>query len=876
MLCIIDSSGLIYRNYFAIRGLSTKSGESTGALFGFIRSILKLRQMFMSEHIVSVFDGPDNKRARLALYPEYKAHRKPTPPDLIKQIEEAKRFCSLIGLPMLSIAGVEADDTIATLTKKALEAGKEVTICSADKDLMQLIDTNVKIIDPMHDFDVIDEKKAEEKWGLPPKKLADYLALIGDASDNIPGVSGLGPKGALQLLQTYGSLEGVLNNAENITGKRGETIRNEIEIARLSRKLVSLIEDVDVPFDENTYLWKSTPLDPLNDFYREKEFFSLMSGEDIKTPPSSTLHLIVKPDECTQGLKQLTEKDPICVDCETTSLDQMSADLVGCGLGIDPKDVYYIPANAEMHKEAILHFLKEALDNRPLIGHNLKYDLHILKRYGVTHLTPYFDTLLASYLLNAHERRHGLDILAKRYFNKDMIPIESLIGSGKNTQTIDKAPIEDVARYCGDDVEYTLRLYKELHIELQKRGLERLFFDIEMPIVPILQKMETNGVYINTQDIHVLLNEVQKELSQLEDEIHLLAGHPFTITSPKQLSAVLFEELKLPKGRKTQTSYSTSSDILEGLVDKHPIATKLLSFRSLEKLRSTYLEVLPGMVNPTTGRVHAHFNQTGTATGRLSCTDPNLQNIPIRTELGKKIRKSIQAQKPGWKLLSADYSQIELRILAHMCCDPNLLKAFQEGLDVHKATAAELFGVSLEMVTEEMRRKAKAVNFGVIYGQQAYGLAQQLQIPVAEAQHFINHYFQQYKHIHGFVEELKEKARKTGRAQTLTNRERILPDISNSNFTIRSAQERLAINTPFQGTAADIIKMAMIAVDRWMAKQKTQGVMILQIHDELLFEIPDDEVHLFETEIPKLMSGVMELKVPLVVDVAVGKNWGEC
>jgi len=870
VLSIIDASGLIYRTFFAIRGLSTKSGEATGALFGFIRSLVKLRELCPTTHAVAVFDGPDNKRARLDIYPEYKAHRKPTPPELIKQIEEAKRFCTLFGLPLLNISGVEADDTIATLAKWGQDK-EEISICSADKDLMQLVSPKVHIIDPMHDFEVIDEKKALEKWGIPPSLLGDFLALTGDSSDNIPGVSGLGPKGALQLLQTYGSLDGILNNADSISGKRGETIRKEKSLALLSKKLVTLIDTVPIPNDLSWYAWKEPSQPALNEFYKEKEFFSMMEGEKMEAPTQSELHILSTEEELKNALPKLRGKNPLCVDCETTSLNEWEAKLVGVGLCLNSRQVYYIPTSEYLHS-----YLQELLANRPLIGHNLKYDLHILNHFGIKQLTPYFDTLLASYLLNAHERRHGLDVLAKKYFHKEMTTIESLIGTGKNQTTMDKAPIQDVARYCGDDVEYTYRLYEELGAELSKRHLDPLFNDIEMPLLPILQKMEEVGVYINTTMINELLHYVQKELSVLEDQIFQLAGHPFTITSPKQLAVVLFDELKLPKGRKTQTSHSTGQDVLETLVGIHPIAEKLLTFRSLEKLRSTYLEVLPTMVNPETGRVHAHFHQAGTTTGRISCSDPNLQNIPVRTELGKKIRESFQAQKPNWILLSADYSQIELRILAHMCEDPNLLKAFQTGQDVHKATASELFGVSLDQVTNDMRRKAKAVNFGVIYGQQAYGLSQQLQIPISEAAFFIDHYFARYPRVKGFIEELKARAHKTGRATTLTGRERLLPDISSSNSMIRTASERLAVNTPFQGTSADIIKLAMIAIDRWMKDAKVEGLMILQIHDELLFEIPEKERELFKEHIPKLMSSVMNLKVPLDVDIEFGKNWGEC
>lgn len=889
--CIIDASGLIYRAYFAIRNLTTKNKEPTGALYGFVRTILKLRTSFPHTYWIAVFDGPNNKRSRLEIYPEYKAHRPPTPPELIHQVQEAKKFCTLLGLPMIAQEGVEADDVIASIAVWA-KTFSHVSICSADKDLYQLIDETISLIDPQHDFKRIDRAGCIEKWGVEPHQIIDYLSLIGDSSDNVPGVDGLGPKSALDLLHEWGSLESILNNAASIKGKRGQTLVTQRAQAELSKQLVTLKSDLPAPKELTFYEPQAPNKQSLQEFYSQKEFKTLLKelleeeGATTQTllppspgtPPASSL-IIVSSIPTFEELKQEFKNNPttpICIDCETTSLDQLHAQLVGIGLGFSSSQVFYIPVLPSSYtsiQSQVLEYLIQELAGRPLIGHNLKFDLHILSRCGFFNLIAFFDTLIASYLLSAHERRHGLDILAEKYFQKRLTPIEELIGTGKHAISMDQVPVEKVARYCGDDVEYTLRLKNVLEEELKQRALDKLFFEMEMPLLPILQRLEHNGVYIHTPLIQETLHDVKKTLLRLEEEIYQLAGHPFTITSPKQLADVLFHELKLPHSKKTKTSYSTDIEVLEGLSPYHPIAQKLIEFRTLDKLRSTYLEVLPQMVNPSTGRIHAHFNQWGTTTGRLSCTDPNLQNIPVRTDLGKKIRQAFQAQDPlGW-IISCDYSQIELRVLAHMSQDPILIKAFQEGADIHARTAAEIFGVPEPMVDKEMRRQAKAVNFGVLYGQQAFGLSQQLNIPIGQAARFIENYFQRFKRVKEFLEELKIFARKEGKAVTLTGRERLLPDIDSKNGSIRLAQERLAVNTPFQGSAADIMKLAMLSVDRWLTTEKCQGKMILQIHDELLFEVLDHEKELFVKKIPELMSSVMPMSIPLVCDVAVGKNW---
>jgi DNA polymerase-1 len=547
---------------------------------------------------------------------------------------------------------------------------------------------------------------------------------------------------------------------------------------------------------------------------------------------------------------------------------------VGIGVAATPEFVYYIDYRS---CPEIVQRISDTLKKHKisLIGHNIKYDLHVLARYGLEQPSLKFDTLIASWLLNAHERNHSLDDLSRRHFDKEKIPIDSLLGKGKTARTMAQVPVEDVARYCAEDVEYTLRLKSLFEPQLKEAGVEKLFYECEMPLIPVLFRMESEGVYVDVHHLKALKGSIDKTVKEVEHEIYTMAGKEFNINSPKQLSEVLFSDLRLPKQRKGKLHLSTNADVMEELSLSHPIAQKIIEYRQLEKLRSTYLETLPKQVRED-GRVHCRFVQSGTATGRLSCQDPNLQNIPVRTELGKEIRAAFKPQLPGWVYVSADYSQVELRLLAHLSQDPALIKAFKEDLDIHAMTASELFGVPLDKVTKEMRHRAKAVNFGVIYGQQAFGLARELRISNAEAQAFINAYFTRYKHVHATLDKAKERAHQTGMAETLTGRRRLLPDINSSDFIVRSAQERLAVNTPFQGTAADMIKMAMIALNNWLLKEKLQTKMVLQIHDELLFETPESELDRLLPHVRSFMESAMELIVPLRVEISVGKNWKEC
>ncbi len=880
---LIDASGLIYRSFFALPPLTSPAGRPTGALFGFIRSFLKVNTKLSPAHLIAVFDGPENKKSRLALYSDYKATRKPTPNELIEQIEEAKKFCTLFGIPMLAERGVEADDTIASITEWAVrETPSTIFLCSADKDLAQLVSKQVRIINPAKEDKILDEAGVEEEWGLRPDQMCDYFALIGDASDNVPGIEGIGPKTAVALLKEWKTLDGLLANVDAIPGKKGEHIKAGRESALLSKQLVVLDRSVKVPHTIQFYERQEPHTQELYHFFQEKGFKTLepllSTPLPPDVPPPCQHEIITTKEDLDRLISWLEKKSTIAIDCETTRLDEFSAELVGIGLASEPTHVFYIDCRTKLSGEEVVKRLNTVIKKNGirLIGHNIKYDLHVLTRFGLEVPKLDFDTLLASWLLYAHERNHNLDDLARRHFHKEKIPIESLIGKGKQTRSMAEAPVPAVAAYCAEDVEFTLRLKELFEQELKETHIDRVFRNVEMPLIPVLLRMENNGVYVNVDRLHAIQTIIDHSLEEVQAAIYTMAGKTFNINSPKQLSDVLFVDLKLPKQGKGKLHLSTNIEVMEELSLFHPIAQKIIEYRQLDKLKSTYLETLPKQIRADSGRVHCRFAQSGTATGRMACQDPNLQNIPVKSELGKEIRSAFQPQQPGWVYVSADYSQIELRLLAHISKDPTLIKAFTEEMDIHALTAAEIFGVSLSQVTDDMRRRAKAVNFGILYGQQAYGLARELHISTKEAQEFINRYFARYSTVQGVIAEAKAKAHRTGMAETLTGRRRLIPDINSSDFFIRAANERLAVNTPFQGTSADIIKMAMIAIDHALVHDAMRTMMVLQIHDELLFEAPEEELERLLPLIKEKMENVMSLAVPLRVDINVGKNWKEC
>jgi DNA polymerase-1 len=874
---ILDAVNFLFRSYYAIAPMTNSKGESTHALYGFIRSIVKILSEFSPDYVVAVFDGPDNKKSRTDLYKEYKSHRKGMPEDLFPQWEKALEFCKLAGIPFLSVSGVEADDVIGCVTKWASFHSLESFICTSDKDLCQLVSDHVFVIHAHKDNLLIDADKVQELFGVAPSQIVDYLALIGDASDNIPGVEGIGPKTASALLQEYGSLEEIFKNTDKIPGKKGEVLAKNQEIAFLSKKLAELDIHVPIPNTLDFYQKASTPLEPLTQFYQEHQFSSFLK-EQKQSPPSSksTAHTISSREELSHLLKVLVEEKSICLDTETTDIHPMKASLVGIGLGYSPEKTWYVPMNGALSKEEVLDFLQKLFTHAGITfyGHNIKYDLHILCNEGLPLPNLDFDTILGSYLLTPHILKHNLDALSLERLHKKKIPIEELIGKGKNQISMNDVDPEKVGVYCCEDVECTIRLKKLFWKELEEKKLLSILQEIELPLIKVLFSMERRGIFVDGDKLQLLSKELVEKIGSLTGKIHTIAGEEFNISSPKQLSTILFEKLKLSPPKKTQTGFSTAADALESLKGKSPIIPLILEFRQLEKLRSTYVDSLPLEINSSTGRIHCNFNQSVAATGRLSCQDPNLQNIPIRSEEGKKIREAFRPEQKDWQYLSGDYSQIELRLLAHLSEDPTLIEAFESGEDVHAYTASLIFNTSLKEVIPSMRHKAKAVNFGILYGQQAYGLSQELGVDIKVAAHFIETYFQRYKKVKEYLESCKESARVHGFASTMTGRKRPIPDIHSKNSILKALAERLAINTPLQGSAADLIKIAMIQIQKhWEFKK---SFCVLQIHDELLFEAPEEEIDTLSSFVKKHMAEAFSLKVPLEVDISVGRNWGEC
>ncbi len=879
-LYIVDALNFLFRAYYAIGSMSNPKGESTGALYGFIRSIYKLITDFSPDYFIAVFDGPDNKKSRTAIYSEYKSHRAKMPDDLFPQLEKALYFCEIAGIPHLSISGVEADDVIGSIAKWAETQSIEVRLCSSDKDLCQLITDSIKIINPQKGNLLIDRKKTQELFGVTPEQIIDLLALMGDASDNIPGLEGIGPKTAVALLNEFGTLEEILANPDKISGKKKEVILQGKEIARISQQLATIHTGVDFPKKLEFFHLKTPDIEKAKAFYTDAHFLSLLkelSTEEKKSKTST--YTTVDDEESLDALLSLLKKEKeLCIDTETTDVRPMRAALVGIGIAITPEEIWYIPTNGRLGKKRILSALKPLLENPAIsfIGHNIKYDLHVLCNEGIHLANIAFDTMLASYLLSPHIQKHNLDALSLEKFGKVKIPIDALLGKGKALITMDLVPIERVSEYCCEDVEYTLRLKHLFKKELEKVNLTHLFSQVEIPLIPILMHMEREGIYVDIEKLKIMSASLAKKLHQLEKHIYEIAGEEFNINSPKQLSLILFEKLQIKSPKKTTTGYSTAADVLESLQDESPIIKKIIEYRTLEKLRSTYVDSLPDEILPSTQRIHCTFNQSVAATGRLSCQNPNLQNIPVRTEEGKKIREAFKPESPQSNFLSADYSQIELRLLAHLSNDPALIQAFLAGEDIHAYTASQVFDVPLKDVTPEMRHQSKAVNFGILYGQQAYGLSQQLGIDHKSASRFIETYFERYPKVKEFLTFCKEEARRTGHSITLTGRLRPIPEIHNKNPFIRAQAERLAVNTPLQGTAADLIKMAMIQVDAYLKKHPHLGKMILQIHDELIFEVQDDAVHQLSSHVKEIMETTIALNVPLIVDISIGKNWGEC
>jgi len=893
-LFVIDASGYLYRSYFAIREMTNSKGESTNALYGFIRCFLKLIKDFHPSYLVSVFDGPRNAIKRTAIYPDYKAHRQEMPKDLRHQIEWAHRFCELMGIPSLNIPEVEADDTMGSIAKWGTENEMIIYLCTADKDMCQMVNDQVFMLNTFKDNGIMGAKEVEKQFGVPPNLIVDFLSMTGDASDNVPGLPGFGPKTAAELLQKFRSLDYVLDHPQEVAGKKKqETLINDREKALISRKLVTVDTSVIFPQELDFFKIRPPSIIGLKEFYSNLNFSSLIREldqtasehdllsfkEQISTEVETLRYHLIEDEASLKDLAAyLNRQTEVCVNVQSTSTHPFRSQLVGIGFGVAAKEAWYVPFNGNLLAETIINIFKPLFENRAIrfYGHNFKNDYQVLRNQGIQIANIGFDTILASYLLNSHGRRHSLEYLILMLCDKNKADLQDLVGKGKKQISLDKISLEKVCLYCCEEVDYTTRIKKILEKQLQERGLSQLLFDLELPLLPILADMERHGIYIDPVFLQKLSVELMKEIKELEIEIYAFAGETFNINSPKQLARILFEKLGIKPPKKTATGLSTNADVLESLKESYPIAPKLLEYRTLEKLRSTYIDALPLEIDPCTERIHCNFDQSVTATGRLASREPNLQNIPVRTEMGRKIREAFRPQKEGWSYIAADYSQIELRLLAHLSEDPILLEAFRANADVHTYTASLIFGVPLEEVSREQRYQAKTVNFGIIYGQQSFGLSQELKIDVKTAGAFIQTYFNRYQKVKHFIDACKEISRKTGKAVTLLGRERLIPEINSQNGMIRSAAERLAVNMPIQGSQADIIKLAMLEVNRRLIKEGMKSWMLLQIHDELIFEVPDEEIEAMSRLVKEAMENVMQLQIPLIVDIHVGKNWKEC
>lgn len=887
-LYIIDASGYLYRAYHAIGSMTNSQGESTNALFGFIRCLFKLNKDFHPDFLVAVFDGPNNAKKRKELYPAYKANRTSMPEDLGYQMDWAREFCKISGIPLLNIPEAEADDVMGSVAVWAAQtkAFDEIYLCTSDKDMAQLVTPSIYLLNTHKDNLLLDAKGVEENYGVPPDKIIDLLAITGDSSDNIPGLPGFGPKTAISLLQQFPSLEYILDHPEEVPGKKKqETIIQEADKARISKKLVTLDTAVAIPQDPTFFQIKEEESELVRQFHQRMNFASFLKEQGFENskqqpiPAEEVSYTLVDSEASLDKLLALLETHKeICVDTETTAIDPMQASLVGVGFCVSPQKAWYIPLNGPIERATVLVKLKKLLENKHLgfYGHNLKYDYQVFLNEGIKIANIVFDTIIASYILNSNNRQHSLDALSLQYFSKVKIATSTLLGKGKTQVTMLDVPIQQVCDYCCEDVDYTCRLKALFEVQLEERRLMKLYKTLELPLLIVLARMERHGIYLDVPFLHKMALEVNLEINRIAETIYEDVGETFNLNSPKQLGQILFEKMGIAPPKKTATGFSTDAEVLETLAETYPLARTLLEYRSLEKLRSTYIESLPLMVNLKTHRIHCTFNQVVAATGRLSCQDPNLQNIPARSEVGLKIREAFRPEKQGYSFLSADYSQIELRLLAHFSGDPNLIEAFKRNEDIHAHTAASIFGVPMDQVTKEMRHRAKAVNFGVIYGQQAFGLARELGIDFKEAKAFIDLYFERFPTVKTYIEECKEKARATGRATTYTGRERALPEILSKNPQIRAAAERLAVNTPLQGSAADLIKTAMLTIDKLLHKEGYLGYMILQIHDELIFELPDFELPGIESLVKNTMEQALTLKVPLIVNISIGKNWKEC
>lgn len=886
-LVLVDGSSYLYRAFHAMPSLTNSKGFPTGAIYGVVNMLKKLISDYQPEYMAVVFDAK-GKTFRDEMYPQYKANRSAMPPELVQQIESIHSVVSAFGLPLLVVEGVEADDVIGTLAKQAEKHGLKTLISTGDKDLAQLVDQNITLVNTMTNS-VLNPETVKEKFGIPPELIIDYLTLVGDSVDNIPGVPQVGPKTAAKWLQEYGSLDNIVTNAEKITGKVGEKLRASIGQLPLSKQLATIKLDVELKIQFSDLQRKNPDKESLIKFFQELEFKTWLAEFLEKTPEKTTekyanYETIFTQQQLGAWIKLLSDAPLFAFDTETTSLNYMDAEIVGVSFAVAPGKAAYVPfahdyenAPQQLSRESVLQQLKPLLENNKpkIIGQNIKYDIEVLANHGINLNSVAFDTMMLSYTLDSSGNRHDMDTLALKHLGWRTISYEDIAGKGAKQISFNQVPIENAATYAAEDADVTLQLYNTLWPKILKEpGLKHTYEEIELPLISVLARIERNGVLIDASMLQKQTVELEKRLRELETETFNLAGGEFNMNSPKQLQEILFDKLQLPVLQKTPTGQASTADaVLQELALEFPLPKLIIEYRSLSKLITTYTKKLPEQINSKTGRVHTSYNQTGAATGRLSSSDPNLQNIPVRTQEGRRIRQAFIAPK-GYKIISADYSQIELRLMAHISEDPNLLHAFANNIDVHVATAAEVLGVSIDKVTSEERRSAKAINFGLIYGMSAFGLAKQIGVERHAAQKYIDRYFARYPNVKAYMENTRAKAHEQGFVETLTGRRLYLPDINSSQIPRQKAAERTAINAPLQGTAADIIKRAMITLDAWLQQHpEIDAKMIMQVHDELVFEVAEKDTDKMVEAIRNQMMGAAQLKVPLLVSIGVGDNW---
>ncbi len=899
-LILVDGSSYLFRAYHAMQNakLSNSSGEHTGAIYGVINMMKRLQQDYASDEIVVVFDAK-GKTFRNEMYPEYKANRPPMPEDLAAQIMPLHQTLEAMGFPLVIIPGVEADDVIGTLAKHATEQNIKTIISTGDKDMAQLVDAHVSLINTMTDT-VMDEKGVVEKFGIPSHLIVDYLALIGDTVDNIPGVPKVGPKTAVKWLTAYGSLDGVMKHADEIKGKVGENLRNTLEQLPLSYQLATIKCDVELEIGLDDLKMNPPDYELLREFYQQFEFKTWLREvmeqlqnnssaefilDDNTAAEKIAYEIVLGEDHFKSWLEKLNSAELISFDTETNSLDYINAEIIGVSFAVTKNEAAYIPvahdyegAPSQLKCEYVLEKLKPILEDeqKSKVGQNLKYDMSVLMRYGIEMKGIEYDTMLESYVLDSVASRHDMDSLALKYLGKNTIHFEDVAGKGAKQKTFNEIELDVAGPYAAEDADITLQLHETLWEKLKDAEKQReVFHNIEMPLLPVLSKVERNGVLVDADLLLKQSGEIEKRIEEIEQQAFKVAGEVFNLNSPKQIQQIFFEKLELPVIKKTPKGQpSTAEAVLQELAEDYELPKLILDHRGLAKLKSTYTDKLPEQINPSTGRVHTSYHQAVAATGRLSSSNPNLQNIPIRSIEGRRIRQAFIAGE-NHCLIAADYSQIELRIMAHLSKDKGLLTAFKEGKDVHRSTAAEIFDTPLDDVTNDQRRSAKAINFGLIYGMSAFGLSKQLGIERGKAQQYMDEYFLRYPGVKQYMEETRDIARDQGYVETIFGRRLYLPEINASNAMRRQYAERTAINAPMQGSAADIIKLAMIKTDQWIVQSDIDIKMIMQVHDELVFELSNEVLEIAKSSISECMENAVDLDVPLLVDVGVGNNWDE-